>query len=274
MSVAEPARPIVRPADALPVPPVRHAPDWLPEMGWFVEGGGRHTRIYVDPIGITQDRKERITVTIKFFRGGAQPDYRYVSPPFAGSETFCYSGDDLLEAIGDSSFEGQVEVTVRRLDRSPSEFLFADCWFEFSSDDGTLNGSMPGFLFKGGITKRMMSAKWQHWPGVAANDQYRTSVLLLNYHAKPVEVRFDLFAPSGASRSSAPFEIAPHKPSLTRIEDAIPGARELLSQEGGFGAVRVYSPYKLPGFVMMEQRATGVVTCFDHTSPFGGPLVD
>lgn len=274
MSLAIPTRPAPHPADGLPVPPARNAPDWLPEIGWFIEKAGRHTAIYVEPVGITQDLTERFSVRLRFFCGGRGPLHTCISAPFGTRDSFSYTGQNLLEAIGESSFEGQVEVTVRRLDRSPSEFLFADCWLEFSSDDGSFSGSVPGFLYKGGITKRMMSGKWQHWPGVIANDQYCSSVLLLNYHARSMDVRLDLFAPSGASQSSAIFQIPGLMPTTTAIEQAVPGACELLAGEGGFGAARIYSPYKLPGFVMIQDRATGVTTCFDHTSPFGGPPVD
>ena len=52
------------------------------------------------------------------------------------------------------------------------------------------------------------------------------------------------------------------------------GARELLTREGGFGSLRIWSAYKVPGFVLMRNRATGVVSSFDHTCRSPGTPID
>jgi hypothetical protein len=119
-----------------------------------------------------------------------------------------------------------------------------------------------------------MSGKWQHWPGVAASPTYATSVLLLNYHPRPTAVRFDLFAPSGRGLSSAALSIDARMPRTFDLEQTVPGARDLLTAEGGFGSLRIWSAYKLPGFVMIAHRSTGVISSFDHTVPFAGPPID
>jgi len=63
-------------------------------------------------------------------------------------------------------------------------------------------------------------------------------------------------------------------PRTFDLEETVPGARDLLSREGGFGSLRIWSAYKLPGFILMRNRATGVITSFDHTVPFAGPPID
>ena len=63
-------------------------------------------------------------------------------------------------------------------------------------------------------------------------------------------------------------------PRTFDLESIVPGARELLAREGGFGSLRIWSAYKLPGFVLMRNRATGVISSFDHTVPFAGPPID
>jgi hypothetical protein len=277
MSIDSPSRlladavsPQVRPQRA-----VRHAsPDWLPVIGWFVDEGGRHSRINVVPMANTVDPNEPFTVNLKFFRGQEQPVHTFTSKPFAGDEIFRYESADLLAALGETSFEGLVEITARSMDNPPSHFPWVDSWLEFSADDGSLSGSVPGFVFKGGTTKRVMSGKWQHWPGVAAGDAYATSVLLLNYHPRPTPVRLDLFAPSGRMLSSETLTIDARMPRTFDLEQTVPGARELLSAEGGFGSLRIWSAYKLPGFVLMRNRSTGVISSFDHTVPFAGPPID
>jgi hypothetical protein len=133
---------------------------------------------------------------------------------------------------------------------------------------------VPGFVFKGGTTKRVMSGKWQHWPGVAANKGYATSVLLLNYHPRPTAVRLDLFAPSARKLSSETLTVEARMPRTFDLEAVVPGACDLLSGEGGFGSLRIWSAYKLPGFVLMRNRSTGVISSFDHTVPFAGPPID
>jgi hypothetical protein len=173
-----------------------------------------------------------------------------------------------------ASFEGLVEITARSLDNPPAHFPWVDSWLEFYADDNSLSGSVPGFVFKGGTTKRVMSGKWQHWPGVAANEQYSTSILLLNYHPRPTELRFDLFSPSGHELRSSTLHIAARMPATFDLEAAVSGASELLSREGGFGSLRVWSAYKLPGFVLMRNRLTGVISSFDHTVPFAGPPIN
>ena len=277
MSVAAPpgrveTRPQIEPQ---PRRVVHHAaPDWLPVIGWFVDDGRRHSRVNVVPLGNTIDPHERFAATLKFFRGAEQPVFTHISEPFSGDQVFRYESGALLEAIGESRFEGLVEITARSLDNPPSHFPWIDSWLEFSADDGTLSGSVPGFVFKGGTTKRVMSGKWQHWPGAAAGPEYATSVLLLNYHPRPTAVRFDLFAPSGRTLSSAELSIDARMPRTIDLEQVVDGARELLSREGGFGSLRIWSAYKLPGFVLMRNRSTGVVTSFDHTVPFAGPPID
>ena len=119
-----------------------------------------------------------------------------------------------------------------------------------------------------------MSGKWQHWPGVAANPSYATSVLLLNYHPRPTTARLDLFAPSGRYLSSESLSLDARMSHTFDLEANIPGARDLLSSEGGFGSLRIWSTYKLPGFVLMRNRASGIISSFDHTVPFAGPPID
>ena len=277
MSVAAPPRPTaaIPYAETQPQRAPRHAaPDWLPVIGWFVDDGQRHSRINVVPMGNTVDPYERFAVTLKFFRGAEQPVHTFLSEPFAGDEIFRYESAALLDALGEARFEGLVEITARSLDNPPSHFPWVDSWLEFWADDGSLSGSVPGFVFKGGTTKQVMSGKWQHWPGVAANTGTATSVLLLNYHPRPTAVRFDLFAPSGRCSSSDTPNIEARMPRTFDLESMVPGARELLSREGGFGSLRIWSAYKLPGFVLMRNRATGVISSFDHTVPFAGPPID
>ena len=252
----------------------RASPDWLPVIGWFVEDGLRHTRINVIPLGNTTDPSERFLTVLKFFRGSEQPVYTYLSDRFGGDENFRFEGQELLRAIGEPSFEGLVEITARSLDRPPSHFPWVDSWLEFFADDGSLSGSVPGFVFKGGTTKRVMSGKWQHWPGIAAGADYASAVLLLNYHPRPTDVRLDLFAPSGRSLSSARLSIPARLPRTFDLEEHIPEARRLLEPEGGFGSLRIWSAYKLPGFVLMRSRRTGAITSFDHTVPFAGPPIE
>jgi hypothetical protein len=262
------------PAPQLQRPSRRGSPDWLPVLGWFVEDGQRHARVNVIPLGNTRDPQERFMTVLKFYRGGEEPVFTYLSDTFAGDQNFRYEGAQLLAAIGETHFEGIVEITARSLDHPPTHFPWIDSWLEFWSDDGLFSGSVPGFVFKGGTTKRVMSGKWQHWPGAVANDEYRTSALLLNYHPRPTQLRLDLFAPSGAHRSSAQLEVPPRSPRHFALEAHIPGARALLSAEGGFGSLRIWSAYKLPGFIMIGNRNTGVITSFDHTVPYAGAPVE
>ena len=262
------------PAPQLQRPVRRGSPDWLPVLGWFVEDERRHSRVNVIPLGNTRDPNERFMTLLKFYRGAEEPVFTYLSDSFAGDDNFRFEGRELLAAIGESRFEGIVEITARSLDHPPTHFPWIDSWLEFWSDDGSFNGSVPGFVFKGGTTKRVMSGKWQHWPGALADDDYRTSVLLLNYHPRPTQLRLDLFAPSGRQRSSAVLDVAPRSPGHFDLEEHVPEARALLRGEGGIGSLRIWSAYKLPGFVMIGNRNTGVITSFDHTVPYAGAPVE
>lgn len=281
MSVAAPPSTSTRPTPSIPFAESqpqrtarRSSPDWLPVLGWFVDDGRRHSRVNVVPLGNTVDPHERFAVTLKFFQGRDEPLHTFISQPFAGDQIFRYDSTDLLAALGERTFDGLVEITARSLDEPPSAFPWIDSWLEFSADDGTLSGSVPGFVFKGGTTKRVMSGKWQHWPGIAANVDYASSILLLNYHPRPTALRLDLFSPSGRQLRSGPLSIDARLPRTFELEACIPGARQLLEPEGGFGSLRIWSAYKLPGFVLMRNRQTGVVSSFDHTVPFAGPPID
>lgn len=274
MSIAAPPR-IATAPETRPQRTLRHAaPDWLPVIGWFVDDGLRHSHINLVPLGNTTDPHERFGVTLKFFRGAEQPVHTFLSEPFAGDHIFRYDSAALLASIGEPRFEGLVEITARSLDNPPSHFPWVDSWLEFSADDGTLSGSVPGFVFKGGTTKRVMSGKWQHWPGVASSAEYCSEVLLLNYHPRPTPVRFDLFAPSGRSLSSETLSVDPRMPRTFALEEVISGSRGLLEREGGFGSLRIWSAYKVPGFVLMRNRGSGIVSSFDHTVPFAGNPID
>src|ERR671937_195097 len=229
MKVAAPPRPAgaISYAEAQAARQLRHAsPDWLPVIGWFVDDGLRHSRINVVPLGNTVDPHERFAVTLKFFRGGDQPVHTFLSQPFSGDEIFRYDSAALLEGLGERSFEGLVEITARSLEQPPTSFPWVDSWLEFSADDGTLSGSVPGFVFKGGTTKRVMSGKWQHWPGVAASADYASSVLLLNYHPRPTDVRLDLFAPSGRLVSSETLTIDARLPRTFELDSVVAGSAD------------------------------------------------
>ena len=277
MNVVAPVRPTeaIPYAESQPQRQLRHAsPEWLPVIGWFVDDGRRHSRINVVPLGNTVDPHERFATTLKFFCGAEQPLHTFLSEPFAGDLIFRYESAQLLGALGEARFEGLVEITARSLDNPPDHFPWVDSWLEFNADDGSLSGSVPGFVFKGGTTKQVMSGKWQHWPGVAANAAFASSVLLLNYHPRPTSVRVDLFAPSGRSLSSETLSIDARMPRTLDLEQTVPGARDLLSREGGYGSLRIWSAYKVPGFILMRNRSSGVITSFDHTVPFAGPPID
>jgi hypothetical protein len=211
---------------------------------------------------------------LKFFRGADEPVHTFISEPFAGDQIFRYESAELLSVLGETSFEGLVEITARSLDNPPGHFPWIDSWLEFYADDFTLSGSVPGFVFKGGTTKRVMSGKWQHWPGIAASNEYASSILLLNYHPRPTDLRIDLFSASGRVQQSGTLQIEPRLPRTFDLESVVPGARALLGPEGGFGSLRIWSAYKLPGFILIRNRNTGAVTSFDHTVPFAGPPVD
>src|ERR1044071_1919857 len=116
MNVAAPPRPVeaIPYAEAQPARQLRHAsPDWLPAIGWFVDDGLRHSRINVVPMGNTVDPDERFAVTLKFFRGADQPVHTFLSQPFSGDDIFRYDSSTLLEALGERTFEGLVEITAR-----------------------------------------------------------------------------------------------------------------------------------------------------------------
>jgi hypothetical protein len=279
MSLSAPS--LLRPRGTIPAvesqaarAPRHAAPDWLPVLGWFVDDGRRHSRINIVPMGNTVNPTERFATTLKFFRGAEQPVHTFVSEPFAGDRIFRYESPSLLEAIGEGSFEGLVEITARSLENSPVHFPWIDSWLEFLADDGSLSGSVPGFVFKGGTTKRVMSGKWQHWPGVAADNGFCSSILLLNYHPRRTPVRFELLAPSGRCLTSETLSLDARMPRMFELEEVVAGARQLLAREGGFGSLRIWSAYKVPGFVLMRNRATGVVSSFDHTVPFAGAPID
>jgi len=126
-------------AESQPQRAIRHAsPDWLPVIGWFVDDGLRHSRINVVPLANTVDPTERFAATLKFFRGGEQPVHTFISEPFAGDQVFRFESTDLLKTMGESTFEGLVEITARSLDNPPSHFPWVDSWLEFSADDGSL----------------------------------------------------------------------------------------------------------------------------------------
>src|SRR6516162_9482083 len=99
MAVSAPPRETVAipRTEAQPRRTVRHgSPDWLPVIGWFVDGGGRHSRINVVPLGNTVDPTERFSVTLKFFRGADKPVHTFISEPFGGDQIFRYESIDLL----------------------------------------------------------------------------------------------------------------------------------------------------------------------------------
>src|SRR5438105_8308179 len=76
-------------AESQPQPGVRRAsPDWLPVIGWFVEDELRHSRVNVIPLGNTTDPHERFVTILKFFRGGEEPVWTYLSDPFGGDQNF------------------------------------------------------------------------------------------------------------------------------------------------------------------------------------------
>ena len=138
-------------AESQPQRAVRHAsPDWLPVIGWFVDDGVRHSRINVVPLANTVDPNERFSATLKFFRGGEQPVHTFISEPFAGDQMFRYESADLLQPARRSaaskawSRSPRAAWTIRR-----AHFPWVDSWLEFSADDGSLSGSVPGLRVQG-----------------------------------------------------------------------------------------------------------------------------
>ena len=94
-----------------------------------------------------------------------------------------------------------------------------------------------------------MSGKWQHWPGDRRERPTTPrSMLLLNYHPRPTAVRFDLFSPSGRELRSETLTIDARMPRTFDLEDSrARRARARSQREGGFGSLRIWSAYKLPG---------------------------
>ena len=180
----------------------RAAPDWLPVIGWFVDDGQRHSRINVVPMGNTVDPTERFTTTLKFFRGAEQPVHTFLSEPFAGDRIFRYDSPTLLEAIGEASFEGLVEITARSLENPPSHFPWIDSWLEFSRRRRLAERLRARVRLQGRHHQTGHERQVAALAGRRRKRHYCTSVLLLNYHPRPTPVRFDLLAPSGRLLSS------------------------------------------------------------------------
>ncbi len=74
--------------------------------------------------------------------------------------------------------------------------------------------------------------------------------------------------------SSETLTVGARMPRTFGLEELIADARGLLEREGGFGSLRIWSAYKVPGFVLMRNRVTGIVSSFDHTVPFAGAPID
>src|SRR5258708_24050372 len=172
MSVSAPVRPTetIPYAESQPQRQLRHAsPEWLPVIGWFIDDGRRHSRINVVPLGNSTDPHERFVANLKFFRGAEQPLHTFLSEPFSGDQIFRYESAELLVSLDEARFAALVEITARSLDNPPDHLPWVDSSLEFTAADGSLSGSVPGFVSQGGPTQRRMTGKWQHWPGVAAN---------------------------------------------------------------------------------------------------------
>ena len=179
-------------AESQPQRAIRHAsPDWLPVIGWFVDDGLRHSRINVVPLAQYRRSERALRGDAQVFprrrAAGAHLHLASRSPAIRSSDTrarSCCRRWANRRSRGWSRSPPEVWTTRRR------HFPWVDSWLEFSADDGSLSGSVPGFVFKGGTTKRVMSGKWQHWPGVAAN-------------ASPHDICFVAQLPSSADGGAA-----------------------------------------------------------------------
>ncbi len=220
-------------------------------------------------------RGERFMALLKFYRGAEEPVFTYLSDSFAGDQNFRFEGAQLLAAIGESHFEGIVEITARSLDHPPTHFPWIDSWLEFWSDDGAFSGSVPGFVFKGGTTKRVMSGKWQHWPGAVAERRVPDVGAAAQLPSAPDAAPTRPVRALGAhAQLGACSRCRRARRATSRSRRTCPTRAALLSAEGGIGSLRIWSAYKLPGFVMIGNRNTGVITSFDHTVPYAGAPVE
>ena len=179
-------------------------------------------------------RHERFTTTLKFFRGAEQPVHTFISEPFAGDQHLSLRERRPAGGAGRSAASRVWSRSPRAVwTTRPSHFPWVDSWLEFSADDGSLSGSVPGFVFKGGTTKRVMSGKWQHWPGVAANADVRHVGAAAQL---PSAADGGSLRPVRALGPHAEFGDAEHRRAhaahVRSRSKSLPGARELLSARG------------------------------------------
>ena len=252
----------------------RAAPDWLPVIGWFVDDGQRHSRINVVPMGNTVDPTERFTTTLKFFRGSEQPVHTFISEPFAGDQHLSLRqrrppGGNWRKQLRGSGRDHRAQPGKSAEPLSVGRFV-ARVWRRRRLAE----------RLRAWVRLQGRHHQTGHERQVAALAGRRRERLLLHLGTTaqlPSAADSRSLRLAGPVRPGAEFghaQLDARMPRTFELEQVIGGARELLRREGGFGSLRIWSAYKVPGFVLMRNRATGVVSSFDHTVPFAGPPID
>jgi hypothetical protein len=239
---------------------------WIPLYSWARELPDFHCRLNIYPRIVTREANDRFRCRLRFYSREPEPLGEYLTEEVTGDSVLRVPLRKVADAMGLPTLRGIMEVHTFQVNNQPVSPRFLKCWMDYESADGRWFASLPCAPFRG-ARKSMLSPESQVQPGIVADDQFRTYLLAINPMPRSASFTATAYNAAGVPRSGFRHELQPHDYLFRPLEEIYPDLRQHFAP-GGIGSIRLDGDYKLLGWYIIENRATGVVRCMDHFAPF------
>jgi len=239
---------------------------WIPLYSWAQERPDFHCRLNIYPRIVSRNETDRFRCRLRYFSRGAEPIGEFFTEEVTGDGVLRLPLRKAADAMGLATLDGVMEVHTFQVGAQPPTPRFLKCWMDFESEDGRWFASLPCAPFRG-ARKSMISPESQVQPGIVADDTYRTHLLAINPMPRSASFFVTLYNAAGAPLSGFRHTLGPCDYLVRPLEEIYPDLRQHFAP-GGIGSIRLDGDYKLLGWYIIENRATGRVYCMDHFAPF------
>jgi hypothetical protein len=232
------------------------------------EDADLHTRV----AGVTSQftwkhQDAHFRIAIRYFpRGARAPAATFETETFAFGQNRYIEMREVPAGTGMAAADGLIEVHPYAIDYTPEWPRSLEIWVHYYNDARTFDAASTCSVYRGRV-QPIVTDTWQVFPAIVSDARVWPHLLVYNFNLKPVPGRVVLCAPSGRTVASADVVIGKRDYLGTALDELIPDLDALLAAEGGMAAVKLYTQYRVPAYVALEDRARRAFSSFEHFIP-------
>ena len=244
--------------------------DWLPSYAWWPPPGDYGVTVFLSPYSLAVEPEAEFAFELRGYAGSDAPLWEHDAGVVSFGEQRVLDLDDLVLPAPPDAHGGILEVHAVRHDRPPKQGTGVNTVLldvRGRSGGGYLIPTVP----IRGAAKSLVRDDVQVVPGVMADRETDTELLILNPIGQQTEVRFTLSSLDGLTAESRTVTVGPWAAWQGTLKDLVRQATRLLAPGGGIGSLAMTSTHRMLPFFALRRRGHPVVA-FDHAAPIFAPV--